>query len=145
MFVCRLKNFIKTALALGLSLAVLMTVRAAQTSRFAQLDGQRSFYLHSPTSQALIKEELCAAELFCVQGESVVFACENREETLAELLALYGAEALFTEEAGGTVSYYCVTPRWLDGVVIEGVFVNLHIAFDGELCAVGSPLIFGGF
>ncbi len=145
MFLCRVKNVILTATALLLALFFGVLARFTAVSRFSELDGRRSFYLDSTSSQALVKSELSPLDIFRIKGESVSFEFANREETLSSIVDLYGAELLFAERAGGSVSYYCVTDKWTEGVLINGVFVNLHIAFNGELCAVGAPFIFGGF
>ena len=145
MFFLRLKNFIGTVMALIVALGVLFFAQSLQIVRFAGLEGRRSFYLKSSSSQAVIKESIFPWEFFDVEGESVLFPCENREETLSQLLQKYNAEILFEEHAGGSVSYYCLTKKWTDGIKIDGMFVNLHVAFNGAYCAVGSPIIFGGF
>lgn len=145
MFVRRLKNCITTCMAVFVFLIVLLFVQALQITRFAHLEGKRSFYLKSPSSQALVKECLLPWEFFQVKGESVVFLCEEREKTLAELMERYEATVLFKETAGDSVSYYCFTNQWTDGIEISDVFVNLQVAFNGESCVVGAPIIFGGF
>ena len=80
-----------------------------------------------------------------MEGESVVFVCEDREKNLQDILQKYSASVRFEEQAGGSHSYYCYTSKWMDGIQIGGEFVNLHIAFHGDSCAVGTPIIFGGF
>ena len=145
MFLLRLKNFIATAGALLLALSFVFFSQVLSVSRFASLDGERSFYLKSTSSQAIVKQKLAPWEVFAIKGESIVFPCEDREETLAALTKKYGAKILFEEDASGSISYYCITSRWSDGIKVNGVFVNLHIAFNGKQCAVGSPLLFGGF
>ena len=145
MFYMRLKNCIGTALALLLALGALLFTQSLQVCRFGDIEGKRSFYMRSPSSQALVKEELFLWEFFEVEGESVVFVCEDREKTLREILQRYGASVRFEEQAGGSHSYYCYTEKWSDGIRIGGEFINLHIAFHGDSCAVGTPIIFGGF
>jgi hypothetical protein len=128
----------KTVVSLALAFVLLLFVKGIFVSRFQEEQGRREFYLRSVSSQSLIKEKLSLFDLFFVKGESVSFACANEEETLACLLARYNACVLFEEEAGGTRSYYCVSEEWADGVLLNGVFVNLHIAFNGEACALGA-------
>ena len=139
------KNFIKTMLALALALIFVVFARMVCASRFSKIEGERTFYLYSASSQAVIKDRLRFTDLFSVKGESVEFACEGEEESLRKLLDLYQAQVLFVEEADGVRSYYCATAKWSDGVFLDGVFVNLHIAFRDSRCVVGAPLIFGGF
>ena len=145
MFFWRLKSFINTVLAITLAAVLLIFTQCLQISRFSEIEGKRAFYLQSPSSQAVVKERIALWEIFEVKGESVSFVFENREETLKNILQSYGATVLFCERAGDSVSYYCITEKWLDGMEIDGVFVNLHIAFNGKNCAVGTPIIFGGF
>lgn len=145
MFFWRLKNFIRMLTALVLAVGVLFALRLGQVSRFSAIDGKRTFYLYSASSQAVIKQKITPLELFFVKGECVTLTYTDQEQTLQEILALYKAEILFEEKAGGTHSYYCNAKSWLQGTRINGVVVNLHIAFSEEACAVGSPLIFGGF
>ena len=145
MFLYRLKNFIWLLLTLVLALVVLFELRLGGVSRFSALDGKRTFYLYSASSQAVIKEEITPWEICFVKGECVTLAYADKKQTLQEILRLYRAEILFEEKAGGTHSYYCQTQNWAQGIRINGVVVNLHIAFNEEVCAVGAPLIFGGF
>ena len=86
MFYMRLKNCIGTALALLLALGALLFTQSLQVCRFGDIEGKRSFYMRSPSSQAVVKEELFLWEFFEVEGESVVFVCEDREKTLREIL-----------------------------------------------------------
>lgn len=145
MLVLRLKNFITTVFALLLACFLLFALAMGRVSRFSALDGARVFYLYSASSQAVIKERITPLELFFVKGECVTLAYQNEEESLKEIVKLYNAEILFEEEVAGTRSYYCRTQSFGGATKIKGVFVNLHIAFNGEVCAVGTPLIFGGF
>ncbi len=76
-----------------------------------------------------------------VRGESTVYEGSCAEE----FLAAYRARVLFTEEAAGTVSCYCYSPYLGEGILLNGVCVNLHIAEGEGRTAVGTPVIFGGF
>ena len=76
-----------------------------------------------------------------VAGESARFAGDVH----AELLRAYRAEVLFTESAGGAVSYYCYSPLLGAGILLSGKQVNLHIAVGHGCTAAGTPVIFGGF
>ena len=145
MLILRLKNFITVLFALLLSFSLLFALKVERVSRFSKLGGERVFYLYSASSQATIKKSLAPHELFFVKGECVTLVCESKEKTLQEILRLYHAEILFEEEVAGTHSYYCQTQSWGDKTRINGVFVNLHIAFREGECSVGAPLIFGGF
>ncbi len=136
-------------IATAFALASCLFVRGVYASKFAQIQGKRTFYLDSPSSQALAVNGLTWKTLFRVKGESVQFAFSGDEEAkrakTEELLSRYGAEVLFVEEAGDTFSYYCYTPRFGEGVLVGGARVNLHLAISAERMALGYPIIFGGF
>ena len=76
-----------------------------------------------------------------VRGESAVFQGDRAEE----LLRAYRARVLFIEKAAGTVSYYCYSPLFGEGLLLNGKRVNLHIAAGRGQTAAGTPLLFGGF
>lgn len=147
-------NFIKLSLALIFSLALCFCVKAAHTSKLSFLQGERAYYLDSRSSQSLIKTKLTAWDLFRVKGESVCFTLteetettETTEDFARSLVSRYGGEILFKEEIDGTVSYYAYIPAWGQGITLYGKQVNLHIAvsLEDNRCAVGTPIIFGGF
>ncbi len=140
----RLRGIIRTVNALGLVLLIFLFVWATGIVRFPQLSGRRTFYLHSSSSQALMKEKLALSDFGKITGESVRFACEDKD-IAQKIIELYGAQILFTEEASGVCSYYCYTTEWQEGVCINGHLVNLHVAVSEGSCAVGAPIIFGGF
>ncbi len=143
MFFQKIKNCIRTVVALLLSLGVAICVWGIGATRFPALSGARSFYLDSPSSQAKIKSTLSLADFTRVRGESVVTSL-TEEEGLAFIEA-YSARVLFIEEVGGVRSYYCYTPLAQGGIRIGEYFVNLHLAAGEGYCVVGSPIIFGGF
>lgn len=153
MFVYRLKNFIRALLAIAFSLLVALCVRAANVSRLSSIEGKRTFFLDSASSQGLQKEALSLGELSRVKGECVSFALDEYKggryassEQLAETLAReFDAEILIKEEACGVTSYYCHTALWQDEIFVEGQAINLHIAIGEKNCVVGAPIIFGGY
>ncbi len=142
MLFCRLKEFMRSVLALGFALVVGLVVWSANAVKLSALSGERRFYLRSASSQATEKSVLSLADLPLVRGESVSIAAET---SLEEVLSAFCAEVLFCEEAEGVTSYYCYSPTIKNGVAVKGVFVNLHVAISTERCVVGSPLIFGSF
>ena len=76
-----------------------------------------------------------------VAGESARFQGDVSEE----LLLAYRARVLFCEEADGVRSYYCYSPLLGEGILLNGVRVNLHIAAGKGQTAAGTPVIFGGW
>ena len=143
---CGAKAFLKTAAAVVACLLTGTCVFLMHASAFA--GGKSTYYLYSASSQAEIKESLKPAELAGLKGESAVYVFENGEADAAfveRILDEYRAEICFVEEAAGTLSSYCSSPRLKNGVLLEGRKINLHIAVRAESIALGTPIIFGGY
>ena len=141
-----LKNVCKTMFAVLICLAVGGAFYIKNSFLLRELTGERTFYLHSKSSQGLMKTELGVLDLPYRTGESVRYALTiSGESEAARVLQTYGAELLWTEEACGVTSYYALSPRLGAGIWVNGRLVNLHIAVGGEQCVVGTPIIFGGF
>ena len=142
---------LKTALAVGVAvtvaLAVLFCFRTASVCRLAEFSGARTFYLCSSSAWALQKSTLSVSDCFAVRGESVRFARPNggADEIAQDIANRYGATVVAKENACGTVSYYAYIPNGWASVCVNGAQVNLHIAVGETQCAVGTPIIFGGF
>ena len=153
MFAYRLKNFICVTIAVLFALFFAVGVKSVSVARFADIEGERVYFLDSASSQGLRKETLSLADLTRVKGECVFTGIATfdggmsltKKELAQDIATRYGAEILFQEEACGVVSYYAYTPRWQDGLYINGVNINLHIAVGEERLAVGTPIIFDGF
>ena len=143
----RLKNFTKGFCCLCLVAAFGMVTYALNACKLRSLDGERTFYLYSASSQGLKKSELTLRDFSNICGESVRFSVgEEDAETLALGIAeQYEARVVFTEKVGGVQSYYCYTQSWDNGLELNGCVVNLQVAISGEECVVGTPIIFGGF
>ncbi len=153
MFFYRVKNFICVALAVLFCLFFAVGAKSASVTRLAEIEGKRTYFLDSASSQGLRKERLALSDLTRVKGECVFTEIStydggrylSNEEIACEIAARYGAEVLIREEIDGVVSYYAYTPRWQDSLYINGKKINLHIAFGEERLAVGTPIIFDGF
>ncbi len=141
MFFNSLKNWINTLLAVAVSALVALFVWAMGATRFSAVEGERRFYLDSPSSQAKREESLSLFDIARVRGESLSLSAKEGEEMIAAL----SAKVLFIEEIGETRAYYCYTPKYHGGVLIGEYLVNLQVAVTMERCVVGSPIIFGGF
>ncbi len=149
----RVKNFICVALSILICLFFAVGVKAVSVTRFADMEGKHVYFLDSASSQGLRKESLSVSDLTRVKGECVFTEisaydrgrCLTNEEIVEEIAHRYGAEILFEEEVDGVVSYYAYTARWQDGLYINGVKINLHIAVGRANLAVGAPIIFDGF
>ena len=139
------------AIAVGLSVATTIGVatlaRVPNLCRFSKIDGARTFYLYSASSQALQKDSLAFWDIFSVKGESVRFACkgEQAQEIAERIVKMYGATTVYTEEACGVQSFYAYAGNGWESVCVNGERVNLHIAVNGDYCTVGTPIVFGGF
>ncbi len=141
------KRVIVLLLACVFAICACVGIKAFGVCRLSAIFGERTFYLDSLSSQALVKRDLTLTDLFRVRGESVAFATDEGEALVERLLDVYKGKLLFTEKACGVAAYYIYVPAWGDGVALYGQRVNLHIAIDEAAgrCAVGTPLIFGGF
>ena len=153
MFAYRVKNFICVAVAVLFCLFFAVGVKAVSVTRLAGIEGERTYFLDSASSQGFRKQTLALNDLTRVRGECVFTEisayeggrCLTKEEIAQEIAEKYGAKILFTEEIDGVVSYYAYTARWQDGLYINGVKINLHIAVGKVNLAVGTPIIFDGF
>ena len=140
-------NFAKTLLAVGFSCFFCFIVFFNNTALLSKLDGERTFYLYSPSSQATIITAYTPATAPFVRGESVRFARNGADEStlLQTLVNEYGASLVAVEKTDGVTSYYLHTSKWFNGVMVGGASVNLHLAVGDEYCVVGTPIIFGGY
>lgn len=133
---------------LGLMLAcacffcVCTFVRSLQISAFQGFQGERTFYLHSESSQAQVKRTLSLSDYGNIKGESITL---NEKIELKSVLEKYDAYIIMEETCGETTSYYCYSPRLYNSVTLGGNAVNLHIAVGAETTTLGTPIIFGGF
>lgn len=143
----RLKNHLKMLVATALALAFGVGVFLHNASTLSVLEGERTYYLYSPSSQAQMKDTLSVTDAFFLTGESVCFfvAAEDKENLLKEIAELFRAELIAVESVSGVTSYYLYSTDLRGGVRVQGRKVNLHIAVSGESCVVGTPIIFGGF
>lgn len=141
------KKLFAELFSLALVAGILLLAWSVKVVKLSDIDGTRTFYLESASSQGLRKNTLSVRDYAKVKGESVTFALEGKdgEETVQEILTLYDASVLFTEEACDTRSYYCYTSEWNNEIAVGGYAVNLHIALSKERCTVGTPIIFDGF
>ena len=149
----RMKRFVCTLLAVLIAVCALVIVKVMHLSRFTALEGERTYFLDSASSQALQKTNLLPLDILRVKGECVAMDISDyvgdryllKEEIAREISGKYQAEIVFMEEVCGVISYYAYTSAWSDGVWLYGQKINLHIAIDGEKLLVGSPIIFGGY
>ncbi len=139
-----MRYFLKSVGAIALSLILLLFVGGLGVSRFPFFTCAHTYYLYSPSSQAVQKGELSLQEWQEVKGESIRFSCTDGGTAL-EIFERLNAELLFIEDAGEVRSYYGFSEKWRDGVWLQGHFINLHVAIGQGRCTVGSPMIFGSF
>ena len=141
------KKLLAELFSLALVAGILLLAWSVKVVKLSDIDGTRTFYLESASSQGLRKTTLSVRDYPKVKGESVTFALDGKdgEEALQEILDIYDARILFTEEACDTRSYYCYTDEWNNAIAVGGYAVNLHIALSNERCTVGTPIIFDGF
>ncbi|MBQ8295869.1 MAG: hypothetical protein IJX87_05495 [Clostridia bacterium] len=144
----KLKTYFSALLAMSACVGTLVIVYCGNVCKFSALEGERTFYLGSASSQGLQAQTLTLRDLPYVKGESVAFSVEQgvgKEALAAEIAKKYDAEIVFTESVCGVTSYYACSERWQESVTLYGKKINLHIAVSEEKCVVGCPIIFGGF
>ena len=141
------KKLFAELFSLGLVLGIILLAWSVKVVKLSDIEGERVFYLESASSQGLRKTTLSVRDYAKVKGESVTFTLDGKdgETVLQEILKIYHARVLFTEEACDTRSYYCHTNEWDNEIRVGGYAVNLHIALSSERCTVGTPIIFDGF
>lgn len=122
-------------------------VWASSLCKLKAIDGKRTFYLYSASSQAMAVQTLKFEHIFSVKGESVRFPLNGKDAqtTAEEILSRYGAELISKEVVDGITSYYAQSPCFSNGITLFGQKVNLHVAVNADECVVGNPIIFGGF
>lgn len=153
MFLYHLKNFIVTAFAFFICLAMAFFVKVGAVTKLSALTGERVYFLHSASSQGLKKTELALRDLDKVKGECVRFDRKDyeggryasKEEMARAIAEKFHAEIRVVEEVLGVTSYYCYVSAWTEELFVDGQAVNLHIALSKEECVVGTPIIFDGF
>ena len=143
MFFLRLKTCMKTVVAATIAFFLFLLFFSFSACKLSALDGERTFFLDSASSQGVRVTELTPLQLFRVKGESV--RIQTEEDTVEKVLSLYDAEVCFTERVAGVASYYCYTEKWSEGIMISGVKINLHIAVGEKQTFVGTPIVFGGY
>ena len=141
-----LKRVCSVVFAIVCACTVGMMLYASNVCKLKAIDGKRTFYLYSASSQASMVSTLTLDKIFSVRGESVRFPLQNTgEQTAEEILSKYNARLVCTERIDGITSYYAVSESFASGIVLFGERVNLHVAVSETECVVGSPVIFGGF
>ena len=143
MWFFKVLEFLKWLIALVICAVVFFAIAVLNTTAFA-FEGEKEYYLYTPSSQAQIKKEVAIFELPFLRGESVrINGASN--EILEETLGRYNATVVKVEECSGGVSYYCYSSKLKGGLVIDGMTVNLQIAMKGKTTVLGTPIIFGGY
>ena len=106
---------------------------------------KKEYYVGPASSECEIvvcKSDETFRKLFGVSGECA------RGLTAGEARATvegFGAREVFSERAGGVVSYYFYSERIPWHKSINGEKINLHIVFDGSCYTIGTPLVFGWY
>jgi hypothetical protein len=139
--------WLKSVLAMALVGVLVCVGLLFKGTALSNLDGERTFYLHSSSSWASQKSKLELLDLPFVTGESVMISVKGTDALLGNVLETYGATLQFMEEVDGIRSYYCYSPCLARKIFLQGRAVNLHIAVRGDdgVAVVGTPIIFGGF
>ena len=137
-----LKNGIRNVCAVMLTAVFLAGILLQNACVLRRLRGERNFYVYSASSQAKMQTALQPLDVFFKTGESVWL---DEPIDAYALMQYFNAEVVYIERVGDTVSYYGFSPDLPRGIVLQGKAVNLHIAVSPRGCAVGTPIIFGGY
>lgn len=147
LYVC--KQYLRLFFALVLAVTFALAVRMANVCKLSALQGERTFYLYSASSQCAQTSRLALSDIPFVRGESVrlqgQYVVERGDEIAQNIARAYGAKLLFVEYLPAGNCYYLYAPQLGAGARMGDAVVNLHIAVTGGGCTVGTPLIFGGF
>lgn len=103
-----------------------------------------TFYTGANSSSLAVQTQTPALTKFLI-GETAGESVRYKGDLFEELKEKFRAELLFSETVCGITNYYLYSAALGEGVLINGVCVNLHIAVNGTYTAAGTPLIFGGF
>ena len=139
-----LKNGVRTVLAVAIALLCLLGGLLQNACVLRGVSGEHVFYCYSASSQAKIQTKLRLQDVFFLTGESVRLE-ESTQTDALEIIKELGAEIVFCERVGETVSIYAFSPNLPQGILLYGKMVNLHIAISTQGCMVGTPIIFGGY
>lgn len=110
---------------------------------FIGLSGERTAYVGSASSQAGIVDYSAIAAVNRIKGESCRVSAKNF--SLDSVIKNFGAEIIFIERVGGTVSYYMYAPSLKTSATVKGCLVNLHIAVTNDYVTLGTPIIYGSY
>ena len=149
----RFGRFLHTCLALVVAVGGCILVKSGYCARLADIEGTRTYFLDSASSQGLQKNELSLLDMTRIKGECVQTEISayaggryvSKEKIAQEITEKYEGNILFCEEVDGVISYYAYVADWADGVWLYGQKINLHVAVGDECLTVGTPMIFGGY
>ena len=139
----RIMDYFKWLSALILSVVLFFPIALLNLTAFP-FEGDKEYYLYTPSSNAQIKNDVNLSDLPFIRGERVILSNLSSED-LASILARYSANVIKEEEFLGGVSYYCYSPKLEGGIMIDGEVVNLQIAIKKDSVVLGTPIIFGGY
>ena len=149
----KIKRCLCVLVSVLFALLSIFCFKALYLSRFSEMEGERTFFLDTASSQGLQQKELSLMDVMRIKGECAemdisIYAggrYASSEEIAQEIAQKYHAVIMFQEEVCGVVSYYAYTAAWTDSVSLYGRTINLHIAVGAEKVTVGAPMIFGGY
>ena len=142
------KQFFALCAACLVGLIATLSLRLGCVCKLREIDGRRTFFVYAPSSKACVRTSLSISEMLFVTGECVEKECSSVEVAKAyakTIVERYRAVVLFEEEIDGIKCLYAYAEGLGNGVTVYGKRVNLHIAVKNNRCAVGTPMIFGGY
>ena len=129
-----------------LSVALIGIAAHYEKTFIINTDGAVEYYLFKNGSDCEIvsKEELKKRpfDLFSIKGYCLKGADESfAKETLEKTKAVF----VFEEFVGDRRSKYYYSDKIWGYNLVNGQKVNIHVAYDGESYAIGSPTIYGAY
>ena len=135
------RRFVLTLVSCVLTFLCVCALWLQNVFPLSHLKGERTYYLYSASSQAIVKNTLSCKEVPFLKGQSVALQSSVDVQTIA---GRYGATLVKRERVGQTECYYYYVKGRV-GVLLDGQIVNLHIVVTEDKTIVGVPLIFGSF
>ncbi len=115
---------------------------------FNDIVGTYTFYTKTSVSSDFVSVDSALAKslkskLKNLCGESVCFKFDKG--IIKKVLSVYNAKFLFNESGEDFNCDYYFSNKIPYYQLIEGVKVNIQVAYGKENAVIGSPLIYGGF
>lgn len=135
---------VRTFFVILCAVACAAALYSASRSPVFERGSAYTFYTGANSSSLAVQTQTPALTKLLL-GETAGESVRYEGDRFEELKEKFRAEVLFSETVCGITNYYLYSAALGEGVLLNGVCVNLHIAVNGTYTAAGTPLIFGGF